>query len=670
MPTFSEIGLGQEVLRALEDLGFVTPTPIQEKTIPYLLASENDVIALAQTGTGKTAAFGLPIISKVNTADRNTQAIILCPTRELCIQITNDLNSYSKYVKNITILPVYGGTGIDAQINALRRGVHIVVGTPGRVVDLIQRGRLILNNVQWLILDEADEMLNMGFKDDLDMILGQTPESRQTMLFSATMPSEINQISKNYMKNTHEITVGRKNAAAGNVVHQYYMVHAKDRYLVLKRIADMNPDIYGIVFCRTRTETKETADKLIQDGYNADSLHGDLSQAQRDQVMARFRTKHLQILVATDVAARGLDVTDLTHVINYNLPDDPEIYIHRSGRTGRAGKSGIAVSIIHTKEHGRIRSIEKMISQTLEQVAVPNGHEICEKQLFSLIEKIGNNEVNSEIDKFLPEIYAKFSELSREELIQKFLSVEFNRFLAYYENAPDLNVAQRAARDKSRTSNYDRYFINVGQRDGLNAARLIGFMNRHLKNGNINIGKIEVARNFAFFELEAGMQEDALTAFVNAEYDGLPVQVELSKNNENVTEERRGGRRSGGGGYGGGGGGNYGGERRSGGGGYGGDRRSSGGGGGSYSDRRRSGTDRPAPRDRKEGDKPAFRERRDADKPVLKERKEADKPAFKERNENPRPAFKENGTTDRPAFKERKDGELNFKRKRRDKNAS
>jgi len=423
MITFKETGLNQDILKALDELGFENPTPIQEKTIPHLLSEEQDLIGFAQTGTGKTAAFGLPVIQKIDTDSKKTQAIILSPTRELCVQIAKDLDNYSKYTKGLSVAAVYGGASIDQQVRSLNKGAQIVVGTPGRTLDLIKRKKLKLSTVRFLILDEADEMLTMGFKDDLDAILEGTPDDKQTLLFSATMPKEIAAIAKKYMKDAIEISAGKKNIGAENVNHVYYMVNARDRYLALKRIADINPKIYGIVFCRTRRETKEVAEKLMADGYNADALHGDLSQAQRDYVMNRFRVKNLQLLVATDVAARGLDVTDLSHIINYNLPDDLEVYIHRSGRTGRAGKKGVCLTIIHSRETGKIKMIQKKVGKPFEHAPVPSGKEICGKQLYNLIDKIEKIEVdNSQIDQFLPEIYKKLEWLSREDLIKHFVS--------------------------------------------------------------------------------------------------------------------------------------------------------------------------------------------------------------------------------------------------------
>jgi len=490
MILFNDMGLNANILKAIEALGFENPTPIQEKTIPFLLTSNNDMTAVAQTGTGKTAAYGLPIIQQIDKNEKSVQALILSPTRELALQITADLNAFSKFEKNIKIAVLYGGSDISKQIKQLEEGAGIVVGTPGRTLDLIKRKKLKVDKIRWLVLDEADEMLSMGFKDELDAILENSPAEKQTLLFSATMPAEIVSISKKYMTDTHEISAGRKNSGADNVDHHYYLIHAKDRYVALKRVVDINPSIYSIIFCRTRSEAKEIADKLMQDGYNADALHGDLSQAQRDFVMSRFRSRHLQILVATDVAARGLDVNDLTHVINYNLPDDPEIYIHRSGRTGRAGKKGISVVFIHLREKSKLRQSEKKINKEFIRKSVPSGKEICEKQLFSLIDKVEKVSVNeTQIAEFMPVIYKKLAWLDREELIKHFVSVEFNRFLQYYENATDLNVDEQQAVNteiknnrkgkinKANTGytgrnhadiNFSRFFFSQGRKNGIN----------------------------------------------------------------------------------------------------------------------------------------------------------------------------------------------------------
>ncbi len=543
MKEFREAGLREEIIDAISEMGFVKPTPIQDKTISHLLASDRDLIGLAQTGTGKTAAFGLPIIQRIDPRSRDTQALILCPTRELCMQITKDFNSYSKYLPKISVAAVYGGASIDTQIRALKKGVHIVVGTPGRVLDLIHRRCLMIDTISFLVLDEADEMLNMGFKEDLDTILSSAKSERQTMLFSATMPREIAQIAKNYMRDPEEISAGQKNAGAENVEHHYYLVHARDRYLALKRIADVNPDIYGIIFCRTREETQDVADKLIADGYNADALHGNLSQAQRDQVMNRFRTGHLQLLVATDVAARGIDVNNLSHIINYNLPDDPDIYLHRSGRTGRAGRSGISVSVVHMKEKSKLRMIEQRSKIRFEQKKVPGGINICEMQLFNLVDKVVNAEVNkAQIERFLPYIFEKLGEFDRDILIQKFISLEFNRFLEYYKDAPDLNQNVQAVkstdRDRGRDNyiparsgkqgSFSRFFINAGSRDGLDKPAMIKLIATHLRNRDIEIGKVDLLKNFSFFEIESSYDRETLKAFSGAEFKGRPLNVELT----------------------------------------------------------------------------------------------------------------------------------------------
>jgi ATP-dependent RNA helicase DeaD len=533
MNTFNETGLAPELLHAIEDLGFETPTPVQQQTIPAILNFKSDLVALAQTGTGKTAAFGLPVLQLTDLNSKNVQTLVLCPTRELCMQITSDLEKYSKYIKGFQVVAIYGGANILAQIKAVKSGCHAVVGTPGRVLDLIRRKVLKLGAIRWLILDEADEMLNMGFKDDLDTILAETPAQRQTLLFSATMPKEIAEIATKYMKKPDEISIGKRNAGAENVRHEYYMAHARDRYLVLKRIVDMNPSVYGIVFCRTRIETKEVADKLMQDGYNADALHGDLSQAQRDYVMNRFRIKNLQLLVATDVAARGLDVNDLTHIINYNLPDDLDVYIHRSGRTGRAGKSGISITIIHTKERSKIKDLERMTRKSFEYKMVPGGRQICEKQLFNLVDRVEKTEVNdTQIDEYLPVIYKKLEWLSREELIKHFVAVEFNRFLEYYKDAPDLNVAHKEKpnrRDERTVKSYSRFHINLGSKNSLDAGGLISLINKHSRGQRVEIGKIDIMRNFSFFEVDNRSEENVKSVLRNATFKGVPVSIDLSK---------------------------------------------------------------------------------------------------------------------------------------------
>lgn len=529
--TFKELNLKDDILSAIEELGYVQPMPVQEKTIPFMLEQTADLVALAQTGTGKTAAFGLPVLNLINASLRQVQALVLAPTRELCIQISNDLKGYSKNIKGMRIVPVYGGEDIRTQLKQLDTPPQIIVATPGRLIDLIERGKIELGAIDFLILDEADEMLNMGFKEDIETILQRTPESRRTMLFSATMPKEIAMIARKYMKNFEEITVGTKNSGAENVEHIYYVSQAKQRYLVLKRIVDLNPDIYGIVFCRTRQETKEVADHLMHDGYNADALHGDLSQAQRDTVMQKFRIRNIQLLVATDVAARGLDVSDLTHVINYNLPDDVEIYTHRSGRTGRANKKGVSVSIIHSKEKFKIKDIERMLKKTFEQQQIPNGLEVCKKQLFYMIDRMQNVEVNEEqIEPYIPQIMNQLKDLSKEEILKRFVSLEFNRFLEYYKDADDLNYHERSERgergehgdfgrrsergEKSKkTGNRIRLKMNIGEREGIDPKRFLGIINEVTGDKSISIGAIEVTNKFTFFDVFADQVEKVVTSF-------------------------------------------------------------------------------------------------------------------------------------------------------------
>jgi len=478
MNNFDTMGLSPEILNGIKDLGFITPTPIQEKVIPIVFESNHDIVGLAQTGTGKTAAFGLPIIERINVNDKSTSALILSPTRELCIQITNDMQNFAKYKKGLNIVAVYGGARIDSQIKAIKAGAHIVVATPGRMNDLLNRKTANLSKVATVVLDEADEMLNMGFRDELDAILEKTPAEKRTLLFSATMSKEVARIAGNYMKDPVEVRVGKQNSGADNVRHLFYQVHAKDRYLALKRIADFNPDIYGIVFCRTRQETKDVAEKLIKDGYNADALHGDLSQVQRDQVMKRFRERSLQMLVATDVAARGLDVSDISHIINYNLPEDVEIYTHRSGRTGRADKSGISIAIVNYREKSKIPMIEKSLGKRFVKAPVPKGDEICEKQLYNLIDRMEKVEINEDqIEPFIERINKKLDWLSKEEIVKRFVALEFNRFLDYYKDAPDLNEKDepregRRGRkesfgrgDRERSGRGDRDRSSRGDRD-------------------------------------------------------------------------------------------------------------------------------------------------------------------------------------------------------------
>ncbi len=550
MSTFSELGLKEPINKALLDLGYETPTVIQQKSIPQIISSTDDLKAFAQTGTGKTAAFSLPIIELADDSNKNTQAIILSPTRELAVQIGNNIKEFAKYIPNLKVVTVYGGANIEEQIRGLKRGAQIVVGTPGRTVDLINRRALKLGNIQWLVLDEADEMLNMGFKDELDKVLDATPETKQTLLFSATFPKEVESIARNYMTRPVEITSGQKNTGSDDVSHEYYLVTERTRYQALKRIADLNPDIYAIIFCRTRRETQEVADNLIKDGYNADALHGELSQAQRDSVMGKFRKKTVQILVATDVAARGLDVNSLTHVINHKLPDQIENYTHRSGRTGRAGKSGISIALVSNKEKGRIGAIERIIKQKFVHSQVPSGKEICQNQLMHLIDKVTTIEVKkSEIEDFLPSIYQKLEDLTREELIQKFVSLEFNSFLNYYENATDLN--NLSTRDNSRSGrgsseNMTRFFINIGRKDSLNPARLIGLINDQKITDNIEIGAIDILDTFSFFEIDKTFEEQTLSAFSTnqPEFSGRGVNIEITKKERGAGGGRRRGKKS------------------------------------------------------------------------------------------------------------------------------
>lgn len=543
MINFEEMGFTPGILKAIQELGFEQPMPVQEKVIPLMLGDGGDIIALAQTGTGKTAAFGLPLVQATNTEINNTQALILCPTRELCMQITGDLTDYAKYTGKLNILAVYGGASIDTQIRGLKKGAHVIVATPGRLIDLIGRGAARLSSVTTVILDEADEMLNMGFLDSINEILEEVPAGRRTLLFSATMSSEISTIARKYMDNPVEITIGTKNSSAENVSHAYYLVHARDKYKVLKRIADFEPDIYGIVFCRTRKETQEIASKLINDGYDADSLHGDLSQAQRDAVMQKFRLKNLQLLVATDVAARGLDVDNLTHVINFSLPDDAEVYTHRSGRTGRAGKTGISISLVHLRERHMLQQIEKRARKSFKAIPIPTGTEICGKQLFNWANKLGNVvKEHQEIEKFLPEIKEKLATLDREELLRRVVTLEFDRFLDDYRNGEDLisPVFEKGGNYEGRSSgrrdsreqypgNYTRLFINLGKTDGFFPEQLIELVNSNTKGKKVPIGKIDLLKTFSFFEVESSYANDLIGALSNATFDNRRVAVEIAQ---------------------------------------------------------------------------------------------------------------------------------------------
>jgi len=538
MNSFKETQLHSDILKAISEMGFKIPTPIQAKTIPHLMTSSQDLIATAQTGTGKTAAFGLPSIHLTDLQYKDTQTLILCPTRELCIQIAKDLAKYSKFLSGINVLAVYGGSDIKAQIKSLNKGAHIVIGTPGRTKDLIKRKKLNIGRIARIILDEADEMLTMGFKEDLEMILSHTPKEKQTLLFSATMSKKVVAITQSYMNDPMKIAAAQMNITAENVKHVYYMVNAKERYEVIKRIADNNPDIYGIVFCRTRRETKEIANKLMSDGYNADTLNGDLTQAERDEVMGRFRNRQLQLLVATDVAARGLDVDDLSHIINFNLPDDFEIYVHRSGRTGRAGKKGISIAILHTREMRKIREIEKRTRISFLREAVPSGMDICKTRLYSLIDKVQNVKIDEQqISQFMPDIYKKLEWLERDELIKHFVSTEFNRYLSYYKNARDINISNNSNnRDRKPRENPNRndrnlasfagFYINVGFQSKMNPGRLMGLINESLRSSNAVIGNIEIMKTSSFFEIEEEYETKLIQSFKGKKFADILIQIE------------------------------------------------------------------------------------------------------------------------------------------------
>jgi ATP-dependent RNA helicase DeaD len=538
MTKFEELGLQDSLLRAIQDMGFETPSEVQEKAIPLLLGEDVDVVALAQTGTGKTAAFGFPLIQKIDANSRTTQGLILSPTRELCLQITNELKNYSKY-ENINVVAIYGGASITDQAKQVKKGAQIVVATPGRMQDMINRRLVDISKIEYCILDEADEMLNMGFYEDITAILSHTPDEKNTWLFSATMPREVSAIAKKFMHSPKEITVGSRNSGTDTVSHEYYAVGGRDRYLALKRLADANPDIFSVVFCRTKRDTQAVAEKLIEDGYNAAAIHGDLSQNQRDLVMKSFRSRQIQMLVATDVAARGIDVDDITHVINYQLPDEVETYTHRSGRTGRAGKSGVSIVIITKSEMRKIKAIERKIQQKFEQKTIPSGMEICQIQLFHLANKIHNTEVNEEVEKFLPSISEIFEDTTKEELIKRMVSVEFNRFYNYYKKSKDLN--QKSSSDSyadsgsdnhySRgggNSNSTRYFINVGEKDGYDWMRLKDFLKETLDLGRDDVYKVDVKESFSFFNTDVEKKEQVLAHFTDFKVDGRFVNVEES----------------------------------------------------------------------------------------------------------------------------------------------
>ena len=543
---FKDLGLQSSLLKGIDELGFVNPTPIQNKSIPIVLNSSRDLIALAQTGTGKTAAFGLPLIQQIELKNKNIQTIVLCPTRELCIQISKDLISYSKLINGLKIIPVYGGASIENQIKSIKKGSHVIVGTPGRTKDLIKRKVLNFNYVDRVVLDEADEMLSMGFKDDLDFILNTTKKDRQTLLFSATMSKEVRNISKKFMKNAEEITVEKLNSGSKNVEHNIYYVSSRDKYATLKRIADYNPSIYGIVFCRTRRETKDISKKFIKDGYNADAIHGDLSQSQRDDVMSRFRDGIIQILIATDVAARGLDVNNLSHVINYSLPDDPEVYTHRSGRTGRAGNKGISVVISNLREGRKIKSIENKSQIKFIKKDVPTGKDICSKQLFNLIEKIEKVKVDEkQISPFLPEIYKKLDWLTREELIKHFVSAEFNRFLDYYKGNKDIKINNdsnsKATKTEKKRNVFENLSINIGRKHSVSPIELITLINRITKTNDVEIGSIDIRQSYTLFEIDKNVFKTLIDKSKDFDFNGIGLNIKKSKDkiDKQYSKEKR-----------------------------------------------------------------------------------------------------------------------------------
>ncbi|WP_372944651.1 DEAD/DEAH box helicase [Muriicola sp.] len=541
MNSFKALGLNEALLQAVADLGFENPSEVQQKTIPILLEDETDLVALAQTGTGKTAAFGFPLIQKIHSESRTTQGIILSPTRELCLQITNEMQLYSKYVKGLNIVAVYGGASITEQARLIKKGAQIIVATPGRMKDMIGRGLIDISRIDYCILDEADEMLNMGFYEDIKDILSTTPEEKSTWLFSATMPKEVAAIAKKFMYNPVEVTVGGRNTGVDTVQHEYYVVSGRDRYEALKRLADANPGIFSVVFCRTKRDTQRVAEKLIEDGYNAGALHGDLSQNQRDLVMNAFRKNQIQMLVATDVAARGIDVDDVSHVINYQLPDEIETYTHRSGRTGRAGKSGISMVIVTRSELRKIKTIENIIKQKFEAKKIPTGIEICEIQLYHLASKIRNTKINEAVDHYLPAIHDVLEGIDREELIKKIVSVEFTRFYSYYSKVKDLNTSENAGGKGSLSDmpgaeepsgNSVRYFINVGEKDGYDWMSLKDFLKETLGVGKEDVNRVDVKDSFSFFNTDASLTDLILNTFRDFKVDGRYVNVEVSKNPE------------------------------------------------------------------------------------------------------------------------------------------
>lgn len=545
MQSFENLGLSREIVQAIKKLGFEQPTPVQLKAIPILLEGNQDAVALAQTGTGKTAAFGLPLIDLINDSDRTTQALVLAPTRELCLQITNDFENFSRSVKQLNIVSVYGGASIVEQIRRIKKGAQIIVATPGRLMDLLSRKVVNLQEIQFVVLDEADEMLNMGFKDDIDHILSQTADDKNVWLFSATMPREVREIASNYMNNPVELSVGERNQSNRNIEHQYMVVDEKDRYAALKRVVDYNLDIFGVIFCRTKLDTQRVAEHLIKDGYNADSLHGDLTQQQRDKVMRSFKSKALQLLVATDVAARGIDVSNITHVIHMNLPDEIEFYTHRSGRTARAGKTGVSIALITRKELQKIKQIEKVIQAKFERKLVPTGAEVCEKRVLNIVSKLREVHLSeSEISNFLPAVYDALQDLSKEEIIKRFTSLEFNHFLDYYRDAPDLNRSDKADRHErdgggGRYVTGDRLFINLGKMDGLDAGKLLGLICDRANISRDLIGKIDLKGAYSFFEVDkehTGLIRDNLHGF---DYKGRVVRIEITETRNDTSSKKK-----------------------------------------------------------------------------------------------------------------------------------
>jgi len=555
MNAFHKLGLEDHLVQAVTDLGFETPSEVQEKTIPLLLEEDIDLVALAQTGTGKTAAFGFPMLQKIDINSRTTQGLILSPTRELCLQITNEMKLYGKHCKGLNVTAIYGGASITDQAKQVKRGAQIIVATPGRMKDMISRRLVDISKIEYAVLDEADEMLNMGFFEDITEILSHTPDDKSTWLFSATMPKEVSLIAKKFMDNPTEVTVGHKNMGSKNVSHEYFLVGARDRYQALKRLADANPEIFSVIFCRTKRDTQKVAEQLIEDGYNAGALHGDLSQNQRDVVMKSFRAKQIQMLVATDVAARGIDVDDITHVINYQLPDEIEIYTHRSGRTGRAGKTGISMVIVSKSEVRKIKSIERIIQKEFIKKEVPSGMEICEVQLKALASKIHDTEINHEIDPYLNDINSLFEDVSKDELIKKFFSVVFTRFFNYYKKTKDLNSPSEGSRsdDYAQDDNSARFFINIGSKDGYDWMKLKDFLRDTLQLNQDDVYKVDVKDSFAFFNTDNAHKAKVLEFFTDFKQDGRFINVEITeKKSRDRNRGGGGGRRSGGGGYGGG----------------------------------------------------------------------------------------------------------------------